>query len=182
MNMKKCCILAVSVILSTVALAQTATDADLNAEKTAIFGYFSYEQALQAMPEMAAVKTHLQKLREQFDAEMQRAEEDFNRKYEDFLEGQRSFEPSIFKKRQAELTDMMQKNMAFKEEAKEQLRKAEEEAMKPLKSKLAAAIAAVGRQKSLAFILNTDNNALPYVDTFLGQDVAEAILAEIRKK
>ncbi|MBR6495089.1 MAG: OmpH family outer membrane protein, partial [Prevotella sp.] len=71
--MKRLCILAVSAILSTVALAQTATDADLNAEKTALFGYFSYAKVLDAMPEMAAVKAKMQKLRSQYDAEMQRA-------------------------------------------------------------------------------------------------------------
>jgi outer membrane protein len=178
--MKRLCILAVSAIISTVALAQTATDADLNAEKTAIFGYFSYGTVLNAMPEMAAVKAKMQKLRSQYDAEMQRAEDEFNKKYEDFLEGQRSFEPSIFKKRQAELTDMMQKNMAFKEEAVKLLAQAEEEAMKPLKKRLAEAVAAVGKRLALAFVLNADNDALPYVDSVLGQDVTAAVLNELK--
>ena len=178
--MKRLCILAVSAILSTVALAQTATDADLNAEKTAIFGYFSYGTVLNAMPEMAVVKAKMQKLRSQYDAEMQRAEDEFNKKYEDFLEGQRSFEPSIFKKRQAELTDMMQKNMAFKEEAVKLLAQAEEEAMKPLKKRLAEAVAAVGKRLALAFVLNADNDALPYVDSVLGQDVTAAVLNELK--
>jgi len=178
--MKRLCILAVSAIISTVALAQTATDADLNAEKTAIFGYFSYGTVLNAMPEMAAVKAKMQKLRSQYDAEMQRAENEFNKKYEDFLEGQRSFEPSIYKKRQAELTDMMQKNMVFKEEAMKLLAQAEEEAMKPLKKRLAEAVAAVGKRLALAFVLNADNDALPYVDTTLGQDVTAAVLNELK--
>ena len=178
--MKRLCILAVSAIISTVALAQTATDADLNAEKTAIFGYFSYGTVLNAMPEMAVVKAKMQKLRSQYDAEMQRAENEFNKKYEDFLEGQRSFEPSIYKKRQAELTDMMQKNMAFKEEAVKLLAQAEEEAMKPLKKRLAEAVAAVGKRLALAFVLNADNDALPYVDSVLGQDVTAAVLNELK--
>ena len=178
--MKRLCILAVSAIISTVALAQTATDADLNAEKTAIFGYFSYGTVLNAMPEMAVVKAKMQKLRSQYDAEMQRAEDEFNKKYEDFLEGQRSFEPSIFKKRQAELTDMMQKNMAFKEEAVKLLAQAEEEAMKPLKKRLSEAVAAVGKHLALAFVLNADNDALPYVDSVLGQDVTAAVLNELK--
>lgn len=178
--MKRLCILAVSAIISTVALAQTATDADLNAEKTAIFGYFSYGTVLNAMPEMAAVKAKMQKLRSQYDAEMQRAEDEFNKKYEDFLEGQRSFEPSIYKKRQAELTDMMQKNMAFKEEAVKLLAQAEEEAMKPLKKRLAEAVAAVGKRLALAFVLNADNDALPYVDSVLGQDITAAVLNELK--
>ena len=178
--MKKLCILAVCAIFSTVALAQTATDADSNAEKTALFGYFSYAKVLNAMPEMAAVKAKMQRLKSQYDAEMKRAEDEFNKKYEDFLEGQRSFEPSIFKKRQAELTDMMQKNMAFKEEAVKLLTQAEEEAMKPLKKRLSEAVAAVGKNLALAFVLNADNDALPYVDTTLGQDVTAAVLNELQ--
>ena len=178
--MKKLCILAVCAIFSTVALAQTATDADFSGERTALFGYFSYSKVLNAMPEMDSVKAKMQRLKGQYDAEMQRAEEEFNRKYEDFLEGQRSFEPSIFKKRQAELTDMMQKNMAFKEKAKELLAQAEEEAMKPLKMRLSDAVEAVGKHLALAFVLNADNDALPYVDTTLGQDVTAAVLNELQ--
>ena len=167
--------------LTALAQQETENQADDTAPM-ALFGYLSYEQALQSMPEINDVKANLQRRREQFDAEMRRAEEDFNRKYEDFLEGQRSFEPSIFKKRQAELTDIMQKNMAFKKESKKMLAIAEKDAMKRLEDKLALAIANVGKRKSLAFILNTDNNALPYVDAFLGQDVTEDVIAELRKK
>lgn len=174
--MKRLCILAVSAILSMAAVAQTAADATLSTERTAIFGYFSYERVLEAMPEKALVKAKIQKLREQYDAEMERAEAEFNRKYEDFLEGQRNFEPSIFKKRQAELTDIMQKNMAFKEEAKKILAQAEADAMKPLKERISSVVAAVAKQRGLVLVLNADNNALPYTDDVLGEDITEVLL------
>lgn len=168
--------------MSMAAVAQTAADAPLNVEKSAIFGYFSYETVLQSMPDLAAVREKMNRLRSQYDAEMKRAEDEFNRKYEDFLEGQRGFEPSIYKKRQAELTDLMQRNLAFKEKARKLLAKAEDEAMKPLKERLSAAVESVGRQHGYAFILNADNNALPYVDAFVGQNVTAAIIAELEKK
>ena len=41
----------------------------------------------------------------------------FNSKYEEFLDGQRSYAKSILEKRQAELRELMEKNIAFKAEA-----------------------------------------------------------------
>ena len=43
------------------------------------FGYLSYSQTLQSMPDYSRAKTNLDALRKQFDAEMKRAEEEFNK-------------------------------------------------------------------------------------------------------
>lgn len=156
-------------------LPTLAQNDSVTAEHTALFGYISYNKVLDSMPDMAIVEKTVGDLRQQFDAEMQRAEQEFNRKYEDFLEGQRQFAPSIYKKRQAELTDMMQKNIAFKAEAQQQIASVREEAMKPLRQKLANAVAKVAKELALAFVLNTDGDALPYIDTSIGEDITEAV-------
>ena len=145
------------------------------------FGFLSYSQALQSMPDYALAKENLAKLEEQFETEMKRAEEDFNKKYEEFLEGQQEFAVSIRNKRQSELQELMQKNMAFKQEARRLLKNAEADAMKPLHEKLKAVLAKVGQQRGLAFILNTDGDALPYVDPAQGEDVTEVINRELSK-
>ena len=145
------------------------------------FGYLSYSQALQSMPDYAMAKENLAKLEEQFETEMKRAEEEFNKKYEEFLEGQQEFAVSIRNKRQSELQELMQKNMAFKQEARRLLKNAEADAMKPLHEKLKAVLAKVGQQRGLAFILNTDGDALPYVDPAQGEDVTEVINRELSK-
>jgi outer membrane protein len=145
------------------------------------FGFLSYSQALQSMPDYALAKENLAKLEEQFETEMKRAEEEFNKKYEEFLEGQQEFAVSIRNKRQSELQELMQKNMAFKQEARRLLKNAEADAMKPLHEKLKAVLARVGQQRGLAFILNTDGDALPYVDPAQGEDVTEVINSELSK-
>lgn len=145
------------------------------------FGFLSYSQALQSMPDYAMAKENLAKLEEQFETEMKRAEEEFNKKYEEFLEGQQEFAVSIRNKRQSELQELMQKNMAFKQEARRLLKNAEADAMKPLHEKLKAVLAKVGQQRGLAFILNTDGDALPYVDPAQGEDVSEVINRELSK-
>ena len=83
-------------------------------------------------------------------------------------------------KRQAELQELMEKNMAFKQEAARLLQKAEAEALAPLKARLNQAIAKVGEQRGLAFILNTDNNNAPYLNPALGENVSAAISAELK--
>ena len=100
------------------------------------FAYFSYEEVLQSLPEYAAVQREMATLRDKYEAETRRSEEDFNAKYEEFLEGQRDFAPSIFRKRQAELQEMVEKNTAFKKEAERLLSQAEREAMTPIRQRI----------------------------------------------
>jgi outer membrane protein len=142
------------------------------------FGYLSYSEVLQAMPDYATVKSNVAKLQGQFEDEKKRAEEEFNKKYEEFLEGQHEFAVSIRNKRQSELQDLMEKNMAFKQEAQRLLKNAETDAMTPLREKLSAALAKVAQERGLAFILNTDGDALPYVDSTQGEDVTEYVKRE----
>jgi Outer membrane protein len=144
------------------------------------FGYFSYQGLFESMPDYALAKRNIDDLRIKYDNEMKRVENEFNAKYEQFLEGQRDFAPSILQKRQAELQELMEKNTAFKKEAQRLLQQAEDEAYKPLRTRLDAAIQQVGKDKGLAFILNTDNQAVPYINAATGEDVSAAILAALR--
>ena len=153
----------------------------LHSQAQVRFGYLSYSQTIQAMPGYSEAKSNVDTLRQQFDAEMKRAEEEFNKKYEEFLEGMNDFAVSIRNKRQSELQDLMEKNMAFKQEVLRLLKNAEADAMKPLREKLSAAMAKVGQERGLAFILNTDGDALPYVDTTQGEDVTEYVKREFTK-
>ena len=75
---------------------------------------------------------------------------------------------------------MMEKNVAFKQEAQRLLKQAEADAFTPVKRKLNEAVAKVGAQLGYAFILNTDGDACPYVNPEMGEDATEAIKAELK--
>jgi outer membrane protein len=145
------------------------------------YGYLSYESVLQAMPEYATMQDSMATLRQKYEAEQKRVEDEFNKKYEEFLDGQKSFPKTILQKRQSELQELMEKNMAFKQEAQRLLKSAETDAMTPLREKLSAALAKVAQERGLAFILNTDGDALPYVDSTQGEDVTEYVKREFTK-
>lgn len=139
------------------------------------FAYFSYDEVLKSMPDYIEAQNNINTLRQQYDNEMKRAENEFNNKYEEFLEGQRSFAPSILQKRQAELQELMEKNITFRQETERLLKQAEQEAYEPVRKRLNAIVQEIGRQRGYAFILNTDNNACPYVDSSMAENITTLI-------
>ncbi|MFA6727119.1 MAG: OmpH family outer membrane protein [Prevotella sp.] len=173
--MKKLLLYVFLALVPCVASAQIQPSVSNVSAPSQRFGYFSYQTVLQSMPAYAKTRSNLSDLSNKYDAEMKRVEEEFNNKYEEFLEGQRDFAPSILEKRQAELRDLMEKNIAFREQSKRLLKQAEQNAMAPLKASIAAAVSKIGKQQGLAFVLNTDNDAVPYIDTSLGIDITAAL-------
>ena len=174
--------------LALVALSASAQQNQTPAEQPAAivaqpalrFGYFSFEQVFHTMPGYAIAKHNMDELRGKYDEETKRVETEFNSKYEEFLDGQRSYAKSILEKRQAELRELMEKNIAFKAEAARLLKKAEEEAYAPLKAKMNEALQQIGKENGFAFILNTDNNATPYLSAEMGVDITEVLKEKIK--
>ena len=82
---------------------------------------------------------------------------------------------SFFRKRQVELQELIAKNIAFKEEAKRLLAQAETESYAPLKAKLAETLRGIGEARGFMFILNTDNDNLPYVNSAFGEDITTLV-------
>ena len=139
------------------------------------FGYLSYQAAIQSMSEYALVKQQMADLKAKYQAEAKRVEDEFNRKYEEFLDGQRDFPKSILQKRQTELQELMQQNIAFKNNSVEQLAKEEEEAFAPLYSKLNETLARICAEKGYAFIIDTDVKALPFINPAMGHDLNQQV-------
>lgn len=158
-------------IFTCVALSVSAQDS------TSVFrfGYLSYEAALQAMPNYVLVTQQMADLRAQYEAEMQRVEDEFNSKYEDFLEGQRDFPRTILQKRQMELQQLMEQNIEFKARSREELAQAERQAMAPLKIRLIELLNTIGRERGYEFIYDTDTKALPFINPDKGEDINKVV-------
>lgn len=154
--------------------------APLLASAQAKYGYFSYSEVFRAMPEYSIAERNLTQLQGQFEDEMKRAEEEFNKKYEEFLEGMQEFAAPIRQKRQAELQELMEKNLSFKQEAQRLLEAARRDAYLPLKEKLKTAIRKIGEEHGFALILNTDNDACPYLDPTISEDITPLLKDQLK--
>ena len=139
------------------------------------FGILSYSAAIQSMPDYAVAQEKLAGLKAQYQAEAKRVEDEFNRKYEEFLEGQQEFPKTILQKRQSELQELMQKNIAFKQQGLDELARAEQETMAPLRIKLIEALGKIGRERGYAFIVDTDVKALPFINPAMGEDINQTV-------
>ena len=139
------------------------------------FGILSYSAAIQSMPDYAVAQEKLAGLKAQYQAEAKRVEDEFNRKYEEFLEGQQEFPKTILQKRQSELQELMQKNIAFKQQGLDELARAEQETMAPLRIKLIEALGKIGRERGYAFIVDTDVKALPFINPDMGEDINQLV-------
>ncbi len=144
------------------------------------FGYLSYNDVLHAMPEYEQAMKSLADLTATYQQEMERAEQEFSKKFAEYIDGQQSFPENIMLKRQKELQQLMEQSMKFKQDAQELLTKAEAELMAPIRSRLSDAITAVGKRNSYAYVLNTDANAYPYIsDGGEAEDCTDAVLTEL---
>ena len=142
------------------------------------FGYLSYNDVLHAMPEYAQAMKSLEELKKTYDHEVERSEQDFSKKFTEYLDGQKTFPENIMLKRQKELQQLMEQSLLFKKEAQELLTKAEKELMEPVHALLKEAINAVGKERNYAYVLNTDVNAYPYISDD-GENCTDAVLIEL---
>lgn len=142
------------------------------------FGYLSWNDVLRAMPDYIQAQKSLEELKKTCDEEMERAEQEFSKKFAEYIDGQKTFPENIMLKRQKELQLLMDQSLQFKQEAMEMLQKAEAEIMDPLHAKLQEAIIAVGKKHNYAYVLNTDANAYPYIGED-GEDCTDAVLIQL---
>lgn len=159
-----------SILVALAAVAAQAQDVDSGSpvavvqQSAATVGYFSYFEVLRSMPDYSLAEKQLDELREKYEAETKRVRDEFNAKYEEFLEGQKDFPPTILKKRQTELQELMEKNIAFKEESRRLLAEAEHAIFAPLHERISEALARLGEEMGLILIVNTDSDACPYIN------------------
>lgn len=143
------------------------------------FGYLSYNKVFEQMPDYQKAKEEFAALKAQYDAEATRAEEEFQRKFTEFLQGQKDFPKSILQKRQAELQELMDKSVKFRAEAQRLLAEAEAKLQASVCERLNGAIHEVAAKRGLICVLNTDNNAVPFVHPQVGVDITEAVIAQL---
>lgn len=139
------------------------------------FGFMSYKKVMAEMPEYAQAKQNMAALKAKYDAEATRGEEEFQKKFMDFLQGQKDFPQTIMQKRQAELQTLMENGIAFRMQSQTLLQQAEKDMMQEVKKRLNNVILEVGVEYGYAFVLNTDDDACPFINPVIGVDVTDLV-------
>lgn len=149
--MLKKIVLAVMLALPLGAMAQTK------------FGHMNSQEIITVMPEFTKAQADLDAMSKQYQTEMQRTQEEFTKKYQEFLAQADSLPKNIAERRQKELQDMSQRQEQFQQEAYQSMQKAQQDAMTPIYQKLETAVQAVGKAEGVIYIFDMARIPLAYI-------------------
>lgn len=127
------------------------------------FGHMNSQEIITAMPEFTKAQTDLDAMSKKYQEEMQRTQEEFQKKYQAFLAEKDSLPKNIAERRQKELEDMAQRQEQFQQEAYQSMQQAQQDAMTPIYKKLDEAIQAVGAAEGVVYIFDLARTPIPFV-------------------
>lgn len=145
------------------------------------YGYCSRSQLVLLLPEYTKAVQEITRLREQFEKEVEYNEAEFRRQYTEYLNGQKDFPQAILLKRQRDLQTSMENGIAFRMQGDSLLRAAEENIMEPLRRRVDDAIRAVGMERNLDYVVDTDKDAFVFLRPELSEDITVFVEEKLTK-
>lgn len=147
--------------------------------KAFVMGQISSNSILPLMPQYLAMQESLKDLKMQYEAEAKKSESDFQRKFEEFMKGQKDFPKTILEKRQNELQMMLETNADFRIKAQQLLAEAESGMLADVKAELQEAVSAVAQQKGVSIVYDLDGGSVPYIMPGLAIDLTSAVMQHL---
>ena len=143
------------------------------------FGHIKSQEILTAMPEYTKAQTDIQTMQQQYEGEMKRAQEDFQKKYTAFQQEQANLPKNILERRQNELQQLSERAMQMQQDAQQELQKSWMEMLEPIAKKIDDAIKAVGQEGGYVYIFDLNATQIPFVNETLSTDVTGAVKAKL---
>jgi len=134
-------------------------------------------ELINLMPEVSAMEKQLADLNAQYEKELKIMQDDFNKKYSEYVAQQDSLTENIKLRRQQEIQDLQERIQNYVPVAQQEMEKKQQELFAPIQEKLQKAITAVGDEKGYTFIIspqvllykgNSAIDATPFVKDKLG--------------
>ena len=143
------------------------------------FGHIKSQEILTAMPEYTKAQTDITTMKNQYEDEMKRAQEEFNKKFTAYQEEQANLPKNIQDRRQKELQELSQKGMQMQQDAQQELERSWMSMLEPIAKKIDDAIKAVGQEGGYVYIFDLNTVQIPFVNETLSTDVTSAVKAKL---
>lgn len=147
------CLFILSLFFSANAIAQT----------TQQIGSVNSIELLEAMPEKIKATEILTDLNNKYKEELKVMQNDYNKKYSDFISYQTSMAENIRLRRMQELYELERQVNDFMKLAQDDIDKQEQKLLEPLRTKIKDAIRQVGIEKGFTCIYDLANPAIAFV-------------------
>ena len=129
------------------------------------FAHFKSMDIIPVMPEYTKAQTDIQALQKQYEDEIKRASDEFNKKFAEYQQEQKTL-----------LSD---KGMQFQQDAQQQLQKAYADMMEPIYKKLEDAVKAIGAAGGYTYVFDLNRTDIPYINDTMSKDVTNDIKTKL---
>lgn len=143
------------------------------------FAHFKSMDIIPVMPEYTKAQTDIQALQKQYEDEIRRASDEFNKKFAEYQQEQKTLPQNIQERRQKELQELSDKGMQFQQDAQQQLQKAYADMMEPIYKKLEDAVKAIGAAGGYTYVFDLNRTDIPYINDTMSKDVTNDIKTKL---
>ena len=143
------------------------------------FGHIRSQEILIVMPEYTKAQTDIETMRKQYEEEMKRVEQEFQKKFTAFQQEQANLPKNILERRQKELQELNERGMQMQQDAQQELQQSWMEMLEPIAKKIDDAIKAVGQEGGYVFIFDLNATQIPFINETYATDVTSAVKAKL---
>ena len=147
--------------LTLIVIATAMCLSTLNAQNNV--AYVNTLDIINSMPDKISASERLNTLSENYKQELQVMQNEYNKKYSDFITYQESLAESIKLRRMQELTDLENQIQEFTKLAQKDIEEHEQQLLEPIRLKVKDAIKAVGIEQNYTVIYDLDIPGIMFV-------------------
>ena len=141
------------------------------------FGHINTQELFAMMPEVNKVRLTMDTINNQYENQLASMNEEFQRKYQDYVSQEATMADAIKQIRQQELQEMQQRIQLFYQTAEQDIQKKQQELLAPVHEKMTKAIKAVGEREGYTYIF--DSAAMVHIGAD-AIDVMPAVKRELK--
>lgn len=164
----------ITTIAFVLLLAVAITSGKVQAQK---FGYIEFQDLMTQMPEYKKATGEMEAFGKQLQEEMKKMSSELEKKYEEYQKGEAKMNDAIKEYKQKELRDIQARLQEFQETAQENVRKKEQDLLKPIVEKAKAAIAEVAKAQGIAYVFDSSPGT-----PILYKPEGDNLMAAVKKK
>ena len=116
--------------------------------------FVNTQEVFMAMPEVSDMEKKMAELNEKYKIELNQMQEEYKKKYSDFVAQQDSLTENIKLRRMQEIQDIQGRMDNFMQVAQQDVQKKQQELLQPIQEKLQKAIKDVGTEKGYTYIID----------------------------
>ncbi|MDO5572177.1 MAG: OmpH family outer membrane protein [Bacteroidales bacterium] len=147
--------------------------------QTLKFGNVNSAEIFEAMPEKATIQKELDALNAQYEKDLTKLHDEYQRKVSDFVAQQDSLPETIRTRRAQEINDIEQRIQNFRQVAYQDIQQAQNTKLQPVFEKISKAIKEVGEENGFTYIFDLSNSGIVYYSPTNTVDVAPMVKAKL---